>query len=84
MQLRWWSGAATHYVDALEADPDHLPAALHLGRIRMLQGNRPESRRLFQAATRANDEHVSYLAVLFLGSLAERDGNFEEAKRGQC
>jgi hypothetical protein len=48
MQLRWWSGAATHYVDALEADPDYLPAALHLGRIRMLQGNRPESRRLFR------------------------------------
>ena len=79
-QLRWWAGAAEAYVQALQADPAYSPATLHLGRIRMLQGNRTEATRLFQEATRADDGRVSCLAALFLGSLAERDGNFEEAE----
>jgi tetratricopeptide (TPR) repeat protein len=81
IHLRWWSGAARYYLDALEADAEYLPSALHLGRIRMLQGNRRQATQLFQQASRSDDGRVAYLAVLFLGSLAEREGEFEEAER---
>jgi tetratricopeptide (TPR) repeat protein len=76
-----WNGAASAYHDALGFDPDFLGAALHLGRVRLVQGNRSEAGRLFALAMQANDPRVAYLANLFLGSLSEVEGRFDEAAR---
>jgi hypothetical protein len=81
LQLRWWTGAAAQYEAALKADPSYRMAALHLGRVRMLQDKPRDAARLFEDASNSEDPRVAYLAVLFLGSLAEREGRFDEAER---
>jgi tetratricopeptide (TPR) repeat protein len=72
--------AAPFYKAAIAA---HLEiAAVHLGRIELLRGHPEEARRLFAQAAR--DSHwrtTTYLANLFLGSMAERDGERAEAER---
>jgi lipopolysaccharide biosynthesis regulator YciM len=66
---------------ALKKDPSHAMAALHLGRIRMLQGERAEAARHFTTIVDAGDPRIRYLALLFLGSLAEREGRNADAER---
>jgi tetratricopeptide (TPR) repeat protein len=78
---RWWAHAAASYVMALKRDPSHEMAALHLGRTRMLQGERAEAARHFTSVVDAGDPRVRYLALLFLGSLAEREGRDADAER---
>jgi tetratricopeptide (TPR) repeat protein len=78
---RWWASAAAAYVVALKRDPSHEIAALHLGRTRMLQGERAEAARHFTSVADARDPRVRYLARLFLGSLAEREGRDADAER---
>ena len=75
-----WTGAATALVEALKEDPSLHAAALHLGRIRMLQGQPLEAIRLFRSALASVDPAVAYLAALFLGSLEEREERFVEAE----
>ena len=77
----WWAAAVAAYEDALDKDPSYRPPALHLGRVRMLQGRRAEAARHFERAADADDPRVRYLAQLFLGSLAERDGRYADAER---
>lgn len=67
--------------DALRVDPALLEAALHLGRIRMLQGNDAEARSMFQRATASQARSTAYLAHLFLGAMAERDAAWTDAER---
>ncbi len=69
------------FARTLEQRPDLTIAALHLGRIRMLQGNGSEARALFQSALTDVDPSVRYLAALFLGSLEEREGGFGAAEK---
>jgi tetratricopeptide (TPR) repeat protein len=64
----------------LQQDPSLHAAALHLGRIRMLQGQRLEAATLFRSALASVDPSVAYLAALFLGSLEEREERFGEAE----
>ena len=75
-----WLTAATALVEALKQDPSLHAAALHLGRIRMLQGQRLEAATLFRSALASVDPSVAYLAALFLGSLEEREERFGEAE----
>ena len=78
---RLWAHAAASYTVALKKDPSHELAALHLGRTRMLQDQRAEAARHFTNVTNARDPRVRYLALLFLGSLAEREGRDADAER---
>jgi len=76
-----FAAAARDFSDALTVDPTLLDAAVHLGRIRMLEGQDPEARRLFERATSAPSRSTAYLARLFLGALDERDAKWDEAER---
>jgi tetratricopeptide (TPR) repeat protein len=69
------------FTRALKQRPELTVAALHLGRIRMLQGNSAEATPLFRSALADVDPAVRYLASLFLGSLEERDGRFDVAEK---
>jgi tetratricopeptide (TPR) repeat protein len=80
MEARWLVPAAREYEEALKEDPSLLAAALHLGRVRMLQGQRPAAAALFQSALSDVDPVVGYLAALFLGSIQERAGRFTAAE----
>jgi tetratricopeptide (TPR) repeat protein len=75
-----WREAARLYEVAWTEDPSLHAAALHLGRLRMLQGERLEAAALFESARAAVNPAVAYLATLFLGSLDERDGRFAAAE----
>ena len=76
---RWWSSAAGSYLTALNLDPGYEVAALHLGRMRLLLGESAEAAQRFTSLVDAGDPRIRYLARLFLGSLAERDGRDAEA-----
>ena len=69
------------FAAALREDPSLHAAALHLGRLRMLQKQRLEAATLFRSALADTTPAVAYLAALFLGSLEEREGQFEAAER---
>jgi tetratricopeptide (TPR) repeat protein len=75
------AGAAAAYRAALAADPALSQASLRLGRVRMLQGSRTEAAGHFERAMWSPDPRITYLAALFLGSLAELGGRFSEADR---
>jgi hypothetical protein len=72
--------AAASYRTAIVA---HLEiAAVHLGRIELLQGHTAEARRLFgEAADNSHWRTTTYLANLFLGSMDEREGDWTDAER---
>jgi tetratricopeptide (TPR) repeat protein len=72
--------AAQAFADALKQDGALRCAALHLGRIRMLQGRRDEAAALFGTAIDDVDPAVAYLAALFLGSIEERNERFDAAE----
>ncbi len=79
---------ATHFVraselftTALQRRPDLTVAALHLGRIRMLEDKNEQAAALFRSALIDVDPSVRYLAALFLGSLEEREGRFDAAEK---
>jgi tetratricopeptide (TPR) repeat protein len=77
---RYFVPAARDLNIALELDPELLEAALHLGRIRMLEGRDDEAIRLFARAAQSASRPAAQLAYLFLGSLAERSSKWDEAE----
>ena len=75
-----WLAAATQFAEALREDSSLRAAALHLGRLKMLHGQRVEAATLFRSALGDSNPAVAYLAALFLGSLEERDGRYTAAE----
>jgi tetratricopeptide (TPR) repeat protein len=73
--------AAKHYQAALTADPDDAEAALHLGRTLLVAGREAEADRPLRLAAAAPDRPVRYLAVMFLGAMAERQARYADAER---
>ena len=63
----------------LDVDPNYEVAALHLGRVRLLLGQSAEAALRFTRMVDAGDPRIRYLARLFLGNLAEREGRDSEA-----
>ena len=77
----YFAQAGELFTRALSYRPDLTVAALHLGRIRMLQENSGEATAFFRSALTDVDPAVRYLAALFLGTLEERDRHFEAAEK---
>lgn len=78
---RYFVPAARELEAALSLDADLLDAALHLGRIRMLEGRDGDAIALFDRAAGSETRAVAYLAHLFLGSLAERTARWDAAEK---
>lgn len=78
---RYFVPAARELTSALALDPELLEAALHLGRVRMLEGRDVEATALFERAAASTSPSVSYLAALFRGAYAERASRWDEAER---
>jgi tetratricopeptide (TPR) repeat protein len=72
--------AAQAYEDALERSPRLYAAALHLGRVRLVQNQLDAAVPLLRQCLRAPDPGVAYLALLFLGAIDERRERFKEAE----
>lgn len=72
--------AARNFEDALAADPACAEAALHLGRIRLLTGREADAERLLRIAAAGPVVPVRYLGLLFLGTIAERQGRLADAE----
>jgi len=72
--------AAREYETALSLDPRLAEAALHLGRLRMIDDRDGDATRWLRVAAAANRPPVRYLALLFLGAIAERQGHFTDAE----
>ena len=81
IRQRSWASALASYLEALQRNPDDQLTRLHLGRVRLRLGAWADASQDFTRATTANDPRVRYLALLFLGSIAERDGKYSEAER---
>jgi tetratricopeptide (TPR) repeat protein len=79
-QAVWLLPAASAYAETLKGNPVWRAAAVHLGRLRMLQGERDEAAGLFRSALDDADPAMGYLAALFLGSLEERVQRFDAAE----
>jgi tetratricopeptide (TPR) repeat protein len=77
----YFAQAGELFTRALTQRPDLTAAALHLGRIRMLQGHTAEAAGLFRSALTDVDPAVRYLASLFLGALEEREEHFDAAEK---
>lgn len=77
----YFAQAAELFTRVLNYRPDLTVAALHLGRIRMLQGNSGEAAVHFRSARTDVDPSVRYLASLFLGTLEEREEHFDAAEK---
>lgn len=77
---RYFVPAARELESALTLDPDLHDAALHLGRVRMLEGREPDAMKWFQRAAQSPSRGTAYLAHLFLGAFAERASRWNEAE----
>src|SRR5205085_2097504 len=66
------AAAARHFQEALAADAGDAAAALHLGRIMIVAGREIDADRPLHVAAAAPDAPVRYLAIMFLGAIAER------------
>ena len=72
--------AAGFYEDALRRDGSLHEAALHLGRSRLMLGDLADARRWLEAATQSPLAGDRHLAFLYLGSMEEQDGRFDQAE----
>ena len=72
--------AAGFYEEALRRDGSLHEAALHLGRTRLMLGDLADARRWLEAATQSPLAGDRYLAFLYLGSMEELDGRFDQAE----
>lgn len=79
-QASYFVPAGAAFARALKEKPELAAAALHLGRIQMLQERRAEAAELFRSALESPDPSVSYLSALFLGSIEEHDEHFVVAE----
>jgi tetratricopeptide (TPR) repeat protein len=77
---RPFESAATLFGDALRIDPSLHTAALHLGRARLMQGSLDQARENLEIGTRSARPSERYLALLFLGAIAERTGGLDAAE----
>jgi tetratricopeptide (TPR) repeat protein len=77
---RYFEPAARELTAAITLDPELLEAALHLGRIRMLEGRDADAAPLLERAALSKTRSVSYLAKLFLGAFAERAARWADAE----
>ncbi len=73
--------AARHFEGAVSADPSCAEAALHLGRVRLLDGRDAEAERSLRVASGADTLPVRYLAMMFLGAIAERQARYDDAAK---
>ncbi len=78
---RWFNPASRILEEILNTEPGILGAALHLGRMRMIEGRAEEAAGYFERAQKSVDPRVRYLATLFLGSLDERAGRLDDAEK---
>ena len=76
----FFARAAKSYEDALERNPRQYAAALHLGRVRLVQNQLDAAVPLLRQALRGPDPRIPYLALLFLGAIDERRERFKEAE----
>ena len=76
---RAFAAAADEYRRALDLDPRLALARLHLGWLRVQQRDARAHEDLTGVLQDATDEPTRYLAHLFLGGLAERERDFDEA-----
>ena len=65
---------------ALAMDPELLDAALHLGRVRMLENREADALKYLRLAAESPSRSIAYLAKLFLGAIAERSSKWDEAE----
>jgi hypothetical protein len=72
--------AAREFETALSLDRELIEAALHLGRIRTLEGSDVEATRWLDRAAAGGLASERYLARLFLGAIAERQGRHSDAE----
>jgi hypothetical protein len=75
------SNASRHFQDALARDPANGEAALHLGRVMLVGGYEIDADRPLRLAAAAADRPVRYLALMFLGAIAERRSQYGDAER---
>ena len=80
MALRWLDSAAKEYAAAAGADATLDEASLHLGRIRVLQGRFDEAAVVLTPLASAPEPRIRYLALMFLGAVAERQDRFADAE----
>jgi tetratricopeptide (TPR) repeat protein len=81
LQSHWFVLAASAFTAALKEDPTLGAAALHLGRIRTIQGHRGDAIALLQQSLGHVDPAVVYMSALLLGSLEEREERFDAAEK---
>jgi uncharacterized protein HemY len=72
---------ADRFQEPIGADPTCLEAALHLGRVRLVERRDVEAQRWLRQAATARGVTVPYLASMFLGALAERQARFADAEQ---
>jgi tetratricopeptide (TPR) repeat protein len=77
--VRALRNAETSYAQALGLDPRHAEAALHRGRVLLVLGDDVEAARMLRFAATAHNPFTVYLASMFLGAVAERAGQLNEA-----
>jgi tetratricopeptide (TPR) repeat protein len=74
--------AAASLGDAVDADPSHELARLHLGRVQILRGKQAEGLKLLAPlAASAVETDTAYLATMFLGAMHHRRGRYAEAEQ---
>ena len=77
---RYFVPAGRELEGALTLDPELLGAALHLGRVRLLENREADAVKYLQQAADAPSRPIGYLAKLFLGAIAERASKWDEAE----
>jgi hypothetical protein len=72
--------AARSFDQALTIDPGFAEAALHLGRVRLLDGHDADAERALLTAAAGPGLPVRYLATMMLGAIAERQSLYADAE----
>jgi tetratricopeptide (TPR) repeat protein len=72
--------AGREYESVVKVEQDYHQAWLHLGRVRMVIGQFAAAVDPLDQAARSADRHVAYLALLYRGAAAERQGQLTEAE----
>src|SRR6185436_4693998 len=73
-------GAKKAFDEALRRSPHLLEAAVHLGRLEMVDDREDRASAAFTKAAASTRPSTVYLATLFAGAIAERRNAFDEAE----